>query len=85
MSDYWENRRRAIEDGARYGGVAGMKEQKYMMSIRNPERLEDMRVFLGTFDEIAKAIEAEIPWPQSELWIEALKERTKQDHVKVGS
>ena len=47
MSDYWENRRRAIEDGARYGGVAGMKaaERAWNMQMRpTPIREEVQRL-----------------------------------------
>lgn len=55
-----------------------MAEQKFWFRMYNPERLEDMRVFIGTVDEITAQIEQEIPWPQSELWIQGLKEKARE-------
>lgn len=62
-----------------------MSEPKYMMSMYNPERLEDMRVFVGTVEEIEKQINEAEPWPRNELWKQALREKVKQDaeHTEV--
>jgi len=44
MTDYWEQRRRHIENGAKFGGVAGMKaaERSWNAGLRctPPPRLE---------------------------------------------
>ena len=54
------------------------KPQKFWFRLRNPERLEDMVVCMGTVEEIEAQIIEKIDWPASELWISALKAKAKQ-------
>lgn len=66
MIDYWEIRRRYIENGAKFGGVAGMKaaERSWNAGLRRtlpprPELCENCGIGVDPEDPLTKKVEHE--------------------------